>query len=1017
MLSVALLGPIEVRRDGDVLTVPAGKPTELLMRLALAAGTMVPKEVLLEDLWGDGAVTTSANTVQSKVSRLRKALGDPGLIQGGAIGYTLAVEASSIDALQVARRADAITALRQHGDAAAVRDACVEALALFRGEGLFGAIDAPWLQPHRIQLEELRLRLVEDHLRARLELGAAGELVGELEELVAQHPLRESLWGLLITALYRAGRQADALAAYRSVREHLVEELGIEPGRDLQRLEQQVLEQDRALDASPPPPSTRAQQPPPGPPVDGNLPPLSSSMVGRGRECADIAHLSAEHRLVTLVGPAGVGKTRLALEVARSMAPADGSWLVRLETARTADAVGDIVAVALRAKDASEPAMIERLRGADVLIVLDNCEHVIDAVAEIVAPLLRAGAGVRLLATSQRPLGLDGEQVYAIDPLAFTDAVELFGERARAHDDDFASNDPGTIEEVCRSLDGLPLAIELAAARTRSLSLPEISRRLADRFTLLRDPASRRPERQRALSAAIAWSYDLLFPDDQRGLWALAVFVGGAPLDGVERVLRALGVPHEAVLDVVDRLVDRSLVTIEKDQGARRYWLLDSVRTYALDRLVESGEAPVALLARAAWVADAAAAAAAGARGPEQPRHIAFARTERANIDAVLEWARAEDPVLALQIATHLAWVWMLSGDPLAIERLRASLAAADALATDEQRRAAALLLGWHLASRGDVLLGHATVLEATERFGAAGDELDRAREDFSLAFVLSQKGDFAGCREVLDRSRPSFVAGGQTWDEAANWVLYAHATLATGDREAAVLACDEATRLLGEVPDPWFLVHTEAMLGAIAQADGDYADACRHLGRAADSAQYQGFAAIEAYHRANLGRAQQQAGDLDAAAASMGQAIDRARVAGDLRVAALARMRLGRVRREQGDLDAAAQLFRTAQAWYHASGGGDHALLTDHLVAATARDAPDAVAQLEPILEAARRTGDFEVEVLSLDALARHEAEAGDLARAAAWLQLADEAMPAARVRVTDADRIDAAATRRLLG
>ncbi len=456
---------------------------------------------------------------------------------------------------------------------------------------------------------------------------------------------------------------------------------------------------------------------------------------------------------------------------------------------------------------------------------------------------IRCSVPARACASSRPasvPLGVDGEHVYGISPLPFADAVELFGQRAAVHDQTFAAaENTATIEELCRSLDGLPLAIELAAARTRSLSLPEISRRLADRFSVLRDPASRRPERQRTLAAAIGWSYDLLFPDDQRGLWALAAFVGGAPLDGVERVLGALGVPDEVALDVVDRLVDRSLVTIEKTaDGGLRYWLLDSVRTFALDRLDESGEAPTALGAHAAWVAGGAAAAAAGARGPDQPRHVALARTERANIDAALEWAGTNDPVLALTIATQLGWVWMLAGDHVGAERMRAALTAAGSVAPDQLRLTGSLLLGWLDAAGGDVELGHATVVDAIEQFDFAGDDLARARADFYLAFVLSQKGDFEGCQRVLDLSRPVFVELGQSWDEAANWVLFAHVTLAAGDQAAATKACTEATRLLAEVRDPWFLVHTEAMLGAVAQAEARYADACHHLGRAADAAQ-----------------------------------------------------------------------------------------------------------------------------------------------------------------------------------
>lgn len=986
------------------------------MRLAVAAGTVVPKERLLEDLWGADAVSTTANTMQSKVSRLRRALGDPTLVEGGQVGYKLAVDPSAVDVLELARRADDVTRLRDAGDWTGVRDRCAEALMLFRGDSLFGASDADWLRPHRTQAEGLRLRLVEDQLRARLDLGASGDVVDELQELVAVHPLREGLWALLITALYRSGRQADALAAYRTVREHLVEELGLEPGRDLQRLEQQVLAQDPALDAPAPGPVA----PPAVALVDGggNLPALSSSLIGRDHECADLARLCDAHRLVTLVGPAGVGKTRLALEVARQRQPSDGAWFVRLETASTPQAVGDTIAVTLQANDASEAALIERLRGADVLIVLDNCEHVLEAVADLVDPLLRAGTGVRLLTTSQVPLGIDGEHVYALSPLPFDDAVELFGQRAAVHDPNFAvSEDTAALEELCRSLDGLPLAIELAAARTRSLSLSEITRRLADRFSVLRDPTSRRPERQRTLAAAIGWSYDLLFPDDQRGLWAAAAFVGGAPLDGIERVLAALGVPAEAALDVVDRLVDRSLVTIDRtaDDGPR-YWLLDSVRTFARDRLEDGGEAPVAFAAHAAWVANGAAAVADGARGPEQPTHLSWARTERANIDAALAWAGTNDPTLALTIATQLGWVWMLAGDHTGAERMRAALTAAERLAPDSLRLSATLLLGWLHAAGGNVELGHETVLDAIDQFDFTGDELARARADFFLAYVLSQKGDFDTCQRVLDHSRPVFADHDQAWDEAANWVLSAHVTLAAGDQAAATKACTEAQRLLAEVQDPWFLVHTEAMLGAVAQAEARYADACHHLARAAEAAESQGFASTEAYHRANLGRAQQQHGDLDAAAQTLHAAIEIGRAAGDLRVASLARMRLGRVLREQGGIDAARTLFLTAQSWYRTSGGGDHSLLTDCLVAATEPSAPEAAALLNTVLAEARRTGDFEVEVLALDALARQSADTGDLDAAAASLALADAAMADARLRVTDADRIDAREVRHLI-
>lgn len=996
------------------------------MRLALSAGTMVLKERLLEDLWADEAVVTSANTVQSKVSRLRKALGDPALVVGSPMGYTLAVDASAVDALDVARRADEVTAMRTAGDASAAVDGCSAALALFRGESLFGASDAAWLRPHRAQLDGLRLRLLEDRVGARMDLGATGEVVGELEDLVAAHPLREGLWALLMTALYRAGRQAEALAAYRAIRERLVEELGLEPGPELQRLEQQVLTHDPALDAPAPQPSSglpTSHRPTSSPPATGgNLPPLSSSLVGREHECAEVVELCSSHRLVTMVGPAGVGKTRLALEVASRLGAADGAWLVRLETARTSEAVGDTIATALGAHDGSEEALVERLRGAEVLIVLDNCEHVVDTVAELIGPLLRAGAGVKVLATSQLPLGVDGERVYNVEPLSFEDAVVLFTQRAREQGQALENADGSSaVAEVCRSLDGLPLAIELAAARTRSLSLPEISRRLDDRFSLLRDPTSRRPERRRTLVAAIAWSYDLLFPDDQRGLWALGCFVGGAPLDGVEQVLAALGVPDDAAVDVVGRLVDRSLVRSERTgDGAMRYWLLDSVRTFALERLHDSGEAAAALGAHAAWVAAAAAEAADtehGARGHEQPRHVAFARNERANIDAALEWTGDHDPILGLRIAVDFGWVWVLIGDTQGAQRLSAALDRAKDAAPPELRAERSLLLGWLHAAAGDVELGHRTVADAIETLPSSYDEHDRARADFVLAYVLSQEGEFDEALRTLERSRPVLAGCNDTWGEGANWVLTAHVALAAGDPVGAARGCVEATRRLADVGDPWFLVHTEAMLGAIAQAEHRFDDACDHLGRAADSSHGQGFASSEAYHRANLGRAQQQAGHLEPAAATLERALDLARATGDLRVAALARLRYGRVLRARGEHDEALACVRAAQDWYRSSGGGDHARLADCLAAAMDPEAPDAASRLEAVLDDARRSGDPEVEVLALDALALRSAATGDLAGAQTLLDLADAAMPQAQVRVTDDDRIDAIAARLLLG
>jgi DNA-binding SARP family transcriptional activator len=276
VLTVAVLGPVELRRDGARLVVPAGKTTEVLVRLALDAGMLVRAERLIEDLWSEQTRGIARNTLQSKVSKLRRVLGDPGLVTGGGAGYTLAIDPGCVDALEVVRLAESATSVRAAGDADAAVRVCATALAMFRGELLPGGGEGEWLAPFRARLEETRLRLTEDHLAARIDLGAAGELIGELEGLVAVHPLREGLWKLLITALYRAGRQADALAAYRRVQQRLADELGLDPGAELQRVEQQVLLHDRGLDVPARDiPAILAE------PARGNLPGMSASLVGR----------------------------------------------------------------------------------------------------------------------------------------------------------------------------------------------------------------------------------------------------------------------------------------------------------------------------------------------------------------------------------------------------------------------------------------------------------------------------------------------------------------------------------------------------------------------------------------------------------------------------------------------------------------------------------------------------------------------------------------------------------------
>jgi predicted ATPase len=890
---------------------------------------------------------------------------------------------------------------------------------MFRGEILGEAGDGDWLAPHRVRLEEVRLGLVENQLAARMELGATGEVIGELEALVVLHPLRETLWVRLITALYRDGRQADALGAYRRVRGQLADELGLDPGPELQALEQQVLLHDRVLGGAGSEGGDAEVRP-----AGGNIPALSSQLVGRDADLRELSRLVIDHRLVTLVGPAGVGKTRLAIEVARRHRMADGAWLVRLENARTPASLPLALGEAFTMSGATEATVIDRLRACEVLMVLDNCEHVLDAAAELTAHLLDSAPRLRVLVTSQVPLGLDGETVYPLEPLPLADSIALFAHRA-AERRRLLVLDPDTaaaIEDVCRSLDGLPLAIELAAARTKALSVQEIARRLDDRFGLLSDPSSRRPERHRALTTAIAWSYDLLFPDEQRGLWALACFSGGAPVAAAEYLVAALGIPGESAVDVIGRLADRSLVAVDVGTaGAVRYRLLDSVRAFALARLDESGLAPVAHAAHAAWFATAASLALAQQRGLDQTRHLLTVRVERANIDASLAWTANHDPLLGLQIATGFGWSSVILGEgAAAAERLRGALGAADSLASLAQRALTLSLIGWNEAG-ADIERARVESERAAAAADSSGDDVAVAESRFALGFVLIHQGQPQAALELLDEWRSVAVdmdGAARRWDLAMTCVLVGYAGLAAGDMARVRAACEEAAGLLVDLGDDWLTSHIEAILGQLAQAEHRLTEAADHLLQAAEAARRVGIPAAEGFHLASLGRVLQQAGDHQAAITTLERAIELTRAVGLMRPVALARIRLGRLLQGLGDKDSARSALAAADDWFRASGGGEEALLAACLLAAMdAEDGtPDAAQRLADVLDSARVADDLEVQVLALDALAAVRAAAGDLDDARRLLDLADALMPSAGHRIADSDRLDAHRVRSLI-
>lgn len=1024
MLTVAVLGALEVTRDGQRVPVPVGKTSELVVRLALEPGELVRADRLVDDLWVADGAGARRNTLQSKIAMLRRALGDPGAITSRDGGYSLAVDSSNVDAFAVFGSTATASRLFDAGDDRGAADLCASTLRLFRGDVLQAAGDGDWVTPHRTRLEEARMKLLEIQFAARLRLGDVGDLIGELEAAVATYPFQESLWELLITALYRAGRQADALASYQKVRAQLAAELGLDPRPQLQQLEQRILVQDASLDAvlRPAVPAQAARS-------FGNLPSMAVELVGRENEVAALSDLLAKQRLVEIVGPGGIGKTAVAVAVGRGLTSsavvgADGIWLARLESALTADQVVDVLISAVDGPG-GEAALFERLKATSAMVILDNCEHVIDAAAALAVRLLDAAPGLRILCTSQVALDVDGEVVFELGPLALSDGVELFTRRATAQRLSQTAGAGGdAVLDLCRSLDGLPLAIELAAARTRTLSVEEITRRLDDRFLVLLDPTSRRPERRRSLKSTIAWSYDLLFPDDQRGLWALAAFVGGAPLPAVEFVLEALDVPAAAAIDVVGRLASRSLVMVDDPGGSpltgssnsacgppTRYRLLDSIRAFALEEMTVAGLAERAHAAHTAWFADAAASSTAGVRSGRQAGHLAFARAERANIDAALAWGAIHDPRLALGIANGFGWAWVVLGDNRGAQRILTALESTGDAAPSQERASALLLAAWIEASTGNLDMARQHIAAATEVADTTHDAELQARCSYYLAYVVSHHGEFRTALELTDRSRAIYDTLDRPWDQAANALFAARAAISAGDEVRGVEAVDQVRRWLRDVDDPWLHVRGEAIQGELARLQHRFDDAVLHVGRAAETSGQLGFQQTEAFQVASLGRAHCQAGDYDAGATTLEVAIDKAQATGDVRLAALARVHLGRVLRAVGQVARARAALEAASAWHRAAGGGEQAALGDCLLAAmdVADDGPDARERLRRLLDEAREVDDAPVEVFALDALARIAFQSGDTSTALDLCEVADRRMGAASHLITDLDRTDA--------
>ncbi|WP_460768140.1 ATP-binding protein [Nocardiopsis nanhaiensis] len=1045
-----VLGPLSVRTDhGEPVRVGDTKVRALLAALLLARGRPVPADRLVDHLWGDSPPTRPTAVLQARVSQLRGVLdaAEPGaraLVRHRHSAYLL--EADHLDAT---RFEDLLDRASRTADPRSRADLLTQALDLWRGPALAEFADTgPHADPGRwaelTRWTEGRLSAVEDLAECRLELGEHTALAAELAGPAAQHPYRERLHAAHLRALYGAGRQAEALAGYARLRSRLADELGIDPGPALLDLHRAMLARDPALDPVPDP------APPPS-----SLPAPVGALVGRDRQLRDLHALLTEHRLVTLTGPGGVGKTSLALAAGTRLSAQDGAWLVELAgLAPDGDPV-PLLAAVLGARDdrTAGPTgdtpiardelarIVALLRGRHSLLVLDNHEHVVAPVAALVSHLLAALPHLRVLATGRVPLDVGGEHLYAVPPLdlpppgvtdpdrlAASGAVQLFTERARAARGTFTLT-PETapaVTTVCRRLDGIPLALELAATRLRHLGIGDIAARLDDRFALLGTGRRDAPARQRTLRAVIDWSWEPLDAAERAVLARLAVTADGCEPDTAEAVCSGpdradpgtegaepgegpVHVPREQVLDLIGSLADRSLVVVEDHPTRTRYRLLETVSAYALEHLAASGDHHRVRTRHARHLADLAATADARLRGPGQHRWLERLDREAANLHAALDDAvQKGDTDLALRLAATPSWHRYLRG-----RSGQARLALDRALSLpggDPATRAEAELWRTALALPAtDSELARRS--RAPEHLAAVTDPVNRARLAWLVEHTRWGLGDRDQATARVEAAHAAAVAAGDPWGAAVSRATLADASLSRGDIAGAAEAADRAAGTLRDLGDGWGVLHATDVLAqameAVGDLDGD-ADHHEHGLRLAEDLRLWGSVTRAL---SGLGRVALLRGDLDRADVLHGRAAALAAEHSDAGAEQFADAGTALAARRRGHPERAERVLGRWLDWNlrAVSHVGTAFIRTQLGYAAEQRGDAATALDLHTMARAdAEASGDPRAVASALEGLAGAHALTGDRTRAADLLAEATRLRERSGAPLTQAERFD---------
>jgi len=948
-VELRLLGPVEVVDDnGAVLDIRGEKQRALVALLGLRVGDVVTTSQIAASLWGEQDLRDPGNAVQVLVSKLRRSL-RPGSSADGRqpitttqAGYQLDIDPTSVDATRFEQLTGEGSRLLTDGDAVGASEILNDALALWRGPPLADLGD-DFCRGERTRLEALHTNTLEARIDADLELGRHDQLLPELEVLIAAHPLRERLRGQQMLALYRAGRQVDALRAYQAARQLLAEEVGVDPGPELQRLEAEILAQSPDLQPreAPTPRLTR----------HGNLPAPISPFVGRGAELQELDELIDGERLVTILGPGGAGKTRVALEAAARALPRhpDGCWLVELASVTDEALVEATVLDALALESGAQLDDYGMTRQA--LVVVDNCEHVVEAAATLVTRLLRSGPGVVVVATSREGLGVTGEHRWLVPPLAPDDAQQLFVDRTRRAGSGPQDEQLDLVGEICAQLDGLPLAVELAAARTRTLSLEDIAARINDRFGLLTTGERLAQPRQQTLRGVVDWSYDLLFADEKRVFRRLSAFAGGFDLYAAERVVADEALPITDVVDILARLVEKSLVGMTNRQGAGRYQLLQTLVDYGRERLVEADEEMATRDRHLTWMADLAAQARSGLETAEQGRWVEKALAERHNLQAAAAWAMSSGRAgEATAMAADVGYAWLVTGTVTEGRVLFETVLETDEEVSNEDRGRAcawAAYLTQFLTGSTDAVVdlseqgialtrvgdarwfGQAVVMgavvldhrgrtaealllveEAEARLEAEPDAWTQAYLDWAHSGLLLKLGRRKEATASLRRSAEGFAALGEPTGGAMANLRLSELADARGDAEeafASALASYEAAVASGGRRSSTSFSATR--LGNLATLRGAFGEADEWYATALARAREGGFAEAEAQALSGIGAAAERLGRPEDAETAHRQALAIYERSGSTEGIAAELVSLGYLATDRGDHDDAAAL------------------------------------------------------------------------------------------------------------